>query len=50
MTDRALANLNRVIAEAAMGKAKDAEIILNRLNLQNSPGHLVAPAVALSAN
>ena len=32
-----------------MGKAKDAQIILGRLNLQNTPGHLVAPATALAA-
>lgn len=45
--DRGLGNLNTVIAEAARGKAKDAQIILSRMGLSNTPQHMVAPAAAL---
>jgi len=45
--NRGLMYFNRTISEAARGKAKDAEIILGRLGLNNAPGHLVNTAAGL---
>jgi hypothetical protein len=47
--DKGLQYLNRNIVEAAMGKAKDVETILQRMGFHNAPGHLVATADALRA-
>lgn len=47
--DRGFQYLNRNIAMAAMGKAKDVEAILSRMGFSNTQGHLVGTADALRA-
>jgi hypothetical protein len=47
--DRGFTFLNRTIAEAAAGKAKDVQSILTHMGFHNTPGHLVTTADALKA-
>ena len=47
--DRGVQYLNRNIAEAARGKAKDVEMLLGRMGLSNAPGHLLNTSAALAA-
>ncbi len=46
--DRGFTFLNRNIAQAAMGKAKEVQQILTHMGLTNTPGHLTSTAAALS--
>ena len=47
--DRGIQRLNRNIALAAMGKAKDVERLLGRMGLHNTAKQMLAPAAALEA-
>ncbi len=47
--DRGFTFLNRNIADAAGGKAKDVQTILSHMGFHNTPGHLVSTADALKA-
>lgn len=47
--DRGVEYLNRTISEAARGKNKDAELLLSRLGMTNTPGHMAGTAQALRA-
>ncbi len=49
LLDRGFTMLNRNIAEAAGGKAKEVQQILGHMGLQNTVGHLVGTADALRA-
>src|SRR5487761_1550752 len=47
--NRGVQYFNRQIAEAARGKAKDAQIILTRLGFANTPQHMVKTTAGLDA-
>src|SRR5487761_388773 len=47
--NRGVQYFNRQIAEAARGKAKDAQIILTRMGFANNPQHMVQTAAGLDA-